>query len=69
MPEFQEHQSVRTLRRVGEIAPGTRGCIVHVYPMGDAYEVEFPAGTVEVDGEEFRTFEVEFVDGADLAPA
>ena len=57
MTDFLEHQPVRTLRRVGEIAPGERGVVVHAYAIGDAYEVEFPEGWVE------------FVDGADLAPA
>lgn len=38
---------VRFKRQVGEIPAGELGTIVHVYPGGEAYEVEFNGRCVE----------------------
>ena len=44
-----EHSRVRLLRRSGRIAEGNVGTVVHVWPWGHAYEVEFRTGTGDGD--------------------
>ena len=46
IPELSQ---VRLLRQVGPIAEGNVGTVVHVYPRGDAYEVEFRTGPEDYD--------------------
>lgn len=54
-PTIGEHELIVTTAKLGTVPKGTVGTVVHIYPNGDAFEVEFIVGGVNVVETVLRT--------------